>query len=191
MCNHGFLCNVQRESDVSVEVWHENQTSADTCSQLLFSLLSGTADIRGNAFCQVLQKLATVGSDLADRIVEQIKWVLLHAVLDRLEAELRVSSRMCLSSVLEISEIASSSSTLICSGAVGDSLSSRLLLKIDFVQRKYLVGFLGRDFHPAYLRRNSSIRPSNQPFEARLTFVGALNVLFAAEVASDLLHLNL
>ena len=118
MSHHCFLCDIQWKPDISVEVWHENQTSADTCSQLLFSLLSGTADIRGNAFCQVLQELATIRGDLADRIVKQIKWILLHAVLDRFEPELCVSSRMGLSSVLEISEIASSSSTLVCSCAV-------------------------------------------------------------------------
>ena len=191
MSHHRFFRHVQRKPDVSVEVWHENQSSTDTCSQLLFSLLSGTADIWGNALCQVLQELATIRNDLADRIVKEIEWILLHAVLDRLEPQLRVSSRVGLSSVLEISEIASSSSTLVCSCAVRHSLSSRLLLKVDFVQRENFAGLLGRDFHPAYLCRNPPIRPCNQPFEAWLALVCAFDVLLPAEVALDLLHLKL
>ena len=51
MSHHCFFCDIQWKPDISVEVWHENQSSADTCSQLLFSLFSGTAEVRGNTFC--------------------------------------------------------------------------------------------------------------------------------------------
>ena len=68
---------------------------------------------------------------------------------------------------------------------------SGLLLEVDLVEGEHLVGFLGRDFHPAYLSGNASIRPSDQPLEAGLTLVGAFNVVVPTKVASHLLHLDL
>ena len=141
-------------------------------------------------FARSSKKLTTVRGYLANRIVEQIKWVLLHAVLDRFEAELCVSSRMCLSSVLRFPKLLRPARRW-SARVRSETRWARGCFSKSILSRKTPYWFLGRDFHPAYLCRNSSIRPSNQLFEARLTLVGALNVLFTAEVASDLLHLNL
>ena len=188
MRHHSFLRDVQWKSDVTVEVGHKNQSSADTCSQLLFSLLSASTKVGGDALREVLQKLSAVRGDLSDRVVEEIEWITFHSVLNRFETQLHVSAIVSLCSVPQVPEVAASGSSLVGSCTVRNPLSSWLFLKVDLVKREYLIGFLGRDFHPAYLRRDSPVRPCNQPLEAGLALVCSLNVGLSTVVTLDLLH---
>jgi hypothetical protein len=91
---------------------------------------------------------------------------------------------MSLCGVLQIAKITSANTSLVSPGTISDPLSTRLLLEVDLVKGEDLVGFLGRDFHPAYFSGDSSIRPGDEPFEASLTLVGPLNVVLPTKMTS-------
>ena len=133
-----------------------------------------------NALCQIFEKLAAVWCNLPHRIVEEVKGIFLHAILNRLKAEFSVAAGMCLGCIFQIPKIASACPTLISTGTISGPLGSRLLLEVDLVEGEDPIGPLGRDPHPG-----------DRPFGAGLALVGTLNVVLPTKMASHLLHLDL
>ena len=69
MRNHGLLRDVQGFPNVSGLVRHEDQSCADTWSQLLLSFVTRSPHIGGKALRELLKELAAMA------LIEEVIWV--------------------------------------------------------------------------------------------------------------------